>query len=82
MDINITAELKEEGILRDMLRLVQDARKEQKLAPQDLIYVEVLAPEKEKSIVEKNKSDLLKEFRAKEIKIQDAEKIEIKIQKA
>ena len=82
LDINITAELKEEGILRDMLMLVQDARNEQKLAPQDLIYVEVLAPEKEKSIVEKNKSDLLKEFRAKEIKIQDAEKIEIKIQKA
>ena len=67
LDINITPELEEEGIMREIIRSVQAERKEQNLVPQDKISVELFVPEKEKMIIEKNKDFLLKEFRATEI---------------
>lgn len=70
-DTNITEELKEEGIIRDIIRQVQAQRKEQNLIPQDRIFVELILPKKEKSIVEKNKESLLKEFRADEIMVKE-----------
>ena len=85
LDINITEELMEEGIVRDIIRLVQAHRKEQNLVPQDTISVRLSVPKKEKLIIEKNKQSLLKEFRAKEIFVEEeqeniGEKYSIKIQ--
>ncbi|MCX6718167.1 MAG: isoleucine--tRNA ligase [Candidatus Staskawiczbacteria bacterium] len=71
LDINLTEELKEEGTLREIIRAVQNQRKEQKLVPQDKISVEMFVSEKEKLIIEKNKEFLLKEFRAVEIFVKD-----------
>ncbi len=80
LDINLTEELKEEGIVRDLVRLVQDQRKEQKLVPQDKISVQLCIPKKEKLIIEKNKEFLLKKFRAAEIFTEEREAgVEIKI---
>ncbi|MCX6723871.1 MAG: isoleucine--tRNA ligase [Candidatus Staskawiczbacteria bacterium] len=67
LDLNITEELENEGILREIIRLVQAERKAQNLVPQDKISVELVVPEKEKLLIEKNKEFLLKEFRATEI---------------
>jgi isoleucyl-tRNA synthetase len=68
LDVNITEELMEEGILRDIVRQIQEVRKEMKLIPQDKVsLVKITAPHKEKLIIEKNKMFLLKEFRAVEI---------------
>jgi len=82
LDINITEELKEEGMIRDLIRFVQDKRKEEKLVPQDKILVHLFISKKEKLIVEKNKEILLREFRATEIFIEDQKTgTEIKIRK-
>jgi isoleucyl-tRNA synthetase len=71
LDTNITEELKNERILREIIRTVQAERKEQNLVPQDKISVELYAPEAEKLLIEKNKEFLLKEFRATEIFVKE-----------
>jgi len=79
LDTNITKELEEEGMLREIIRSVQAQRKEQNLVPSDKIRVEFFAPEKEKLIIEKNREFLMKEFRATEISIFDGENYQVKI---
>ena len=71
LDTTLTEELEEEGIIREIIRQVQAERKEQNLVPQDRIFVEMSLAGKEKSIAEKNKELLLKEFRADEISINE-----------
>lgn len=78
LDINITEELKEEGMLREIIRSVQAERKEQNLVPQDKISVTLFVPKEEKIIIEKNKELLLKEFRATEIFVEEQSPIEEK----
>jgi isoleucyl-tRNA synthetase len=80
LDTNLTEELKEEGILREIIRAVQGERKNQNLVPDDKISVTIFVPKYEKNIIEKNKDLLIKEFRATEIitKIEAEIKIEIK----
>ncbi|MFZ2621458.1 MAG: class I tRNA ligase family protein [Minisyncoccia bacterium] len=41
LDTNLTEELKEEGIARDIIRAIQDARKTEKLSPSDNIKIVV-----------------------------------------
>jgi len=67
LDVNITEELKDQGIIREIIRAVQEERKEQKLVLQDKISVWMSVPQKEKLLIEKNKEILLKEFRAVDI---------------
>jgi isoleucyl-tRNA synthetase len=67
LNTNITEELREEGIMREIVRAVQAERKNQNLVPQDKIFVELFLANLEKEIVEKNKEFFLKEFRAEEI---------------
>jgi len=67
LDLNITEELKQEGILRDIVRQVQSKRKELGLVPQDKISVVAGADNYIIKLIEKNKEFLLKEFRASEI---------------
>ncbi len=71
LDTNITEELKEEGIVRDIVRFIQDFRKEQGLKPEDKILVWLSVDKKIKLILENNKEFLLKEIRAKEITINE-----------
>ena len=79
LDTNITEELREEGIIREIIRQVQDARKEMKLVPQDKVSaVEINVPKKEKLIIEKNKDFLLGEFRAREISVKEQDNAEEK----
>ena len=80
LDTNLTEELKEEGTIREIIRAVQAQRKEQNLVPQDKVsLVEIVAPKKEKLIIEKNTEFLLKEFRAVEISVKEQIDIEEKI---
>ncbi len=72
LDINITPELEEEWLIREIVRAVQEERKEQKLIPQDKISVKLVVPQKEKLIIEKNRGLLLKEFRATEIFVEES----------
>jgi len=71
LDENITEELRDEGIVREIIRAVQAQRKEKNLVPQDKISVWLYVPQKEKLIIEKNRELLLKEFRAAEIFVEE-----------
>jgi len=81
LDLIITPELKEEGILREIIRLVQGQRKEAGLIPTDKITVAIEAPEYEKNIIEKNREELLVAFRATEISVTQASELKIQTQK-
>lgn len=71
LDTNITKELEEERIIREIIRDVQAGRKELNLIPQDKVSVELSLSKEEKTIVEKNKELLSKEFRATEIIVKE-----------
>jgi hypothetical protein len=68
-------------VIREIIRAVQGERKNQKLVPEDKIFVKLSVPEYEKSIIEKNKDLLLKEFRAVEISVELSVDLKIKIKK-
>jgi isoleucyl-tRNA synthetase len=76
LDLNITEELKDEGLIREIIRAVQEERKEQKLVLQDKISVWMAVPQKEKLLIEKNKELLLKEFRAVDILVEERAHLE------
>lgn len=54
LDTSISQELREEGILRDTIRLVQDARKDEKLRPGDHGKVSITVPAADREVVEKS----------------------------
>lgn len=64
LNTEITEELRQEGVVRDMIRDIQTKRKEQGLKPEDRISVTVFIDEKEKAVVLKNQELLMKEVRA------------------
>ena len=58
-DIEITPELREEGMVREVVRMVQGLRHDANYVPKDRIALMVEAPEDLRKVLEKN-SDLLK----------------------
>ena len=72
LDLRLTPALKEEGMVRDIVRFVQDIRKEQGLKPDDKISLSFFGSEKINLILEKNKEFLAKETRSKKISIDKA----------
>jgi len=58
LDTTVTPELKEEGDLRDLIRLVQDMRKKQGLEPSDRILLTV--PQEKTSLIEKYHAEFTK----------------------
>ena len=55
----MTPALKEEGMIRDVVRFVQDIRKEQGLKPDDKISLEFFSSEKINSILELDQESLI-----------------------
>ena len=64
LDINITQELKEEGMAREVVRQIQEMRKKTGLKPQDKISVWYTAPVGLGEILAKNKKAILLETKA------------------
>jgi isoleucyl-tRNA synthetase len=64
LDINITPELREEGEVREIIRQIQQIRKEMKLVPEDTINVLYQKSEIFDKIIDKNKDTILKEVLA------------------
>jgi len=94
LDTTITEELKEEGIVREIIRNIQEIRKEMNLKPKDKITVSYFGTEKISKIIEKYKRIILNEAllldilksedkldSAKEIKVEN-EKLILSIKKA
>jgi isoleucyl-tRNA synthetase len=74
LNIEITPQLKEEGMIRDFIREIQDLRKKARLKPKDKILIQVSGGEKLKEFLLKNKKSILKEIKAKDL--QFTEKLE------
>src|SRR3989344_215193 len=66
LDINITEELKEEGIIRDIIREAQEARKSLLLNPSNKANMII---DLSKDLISKNKEYLMKELRLNEIMV-------------
>lgn len=79
LDKNITPELKQEGNYRELIRAIQDMRKEKKLTPSDVITLTIAASKEGEDLINKFKTDLLKTVGAKEINIAENTGTEIKI---
>jgi isoleucyl-tRNA synthetase len=70
LDTKLTPELKEEGELRDLIRAIQDRRKERGLTIQDRPTLKIFAEDKEtQSFIQKNRQHLLKTVLLKDIQI-------------
>ena len=69
LDLNITEELKEEGVYRELVRMIQDKRKENNLKVSDQINITLpnSLSDFEKHVIEKKKIELMKECGLKEI---------------
>jgi isoleucyl-tRNA synthetase len=80
LDVNITEELKEEGLVREVVRFAQEARKTTGLKPTDEILAYFSGDEKTMAVIEKNKAVILKGIRAKDVFVKvEGEKLELKI---
>ena len=71
LDDRITPELKEEFILRETIRQIQEMRKEGSLKPRDKISVQYFASVRLSSVLEKSRRAILKEGRIREMKSVD-----------
>lgn len=80
LDTDITAELKEEGMMRDIVRSIQELRKENKLNPNNIVELVVDTDEMGKKILEKYGAEIKKATGLKDIKygeIKDGKEIMI-----
>jgi isoleucyl-tRNA synthetase len=67
LDTNLTVELKEEGVVRDVIRSVQEARKNAGLVPSDFIVLTVSATAETLEILKKNEEMLKKPIQAEKV---------------
>ncbi len=71
LDTNLTEELKEEGIMRDIVRAIQELRKEKGLNPSDLVGLLVEIDEKGKKVIQKFYVEISKLTGLKKINFED-----------
>lgn len=74
LDTNITPALKEEGLLREIARMVQELRQKANLAPKDRIVLMMELPVGAKLAVEKNAALLKADVGAKDIEYRRSDK--------
>jgi isoleucyl-tRNA synthetase len=67
LDFSITAELKEEGMVREIIRQIQQKRKKAGLKPEDEILVKYFSDNQLIEILDKNKEFILKEAKIKNL---------------
>jgi len=80
LDTTITDELKEEGLMRDLVRTVQGMRKKEGLIPQDKINIVIFVSDNLQEIIKKYKDSFEKDISAKSLEFKPlSEKSEAKI---
>ena len=76
LDTKITAELKEEGIIRELVRAVQDLRQKAGLEPGDKVVLAIETTKDLADVVLRNESLFKKEISAREIEYKKSAKIQ------
>jgi len=71
LNIEITDELKEEGMIREVIRCIQDMRKKIGLKPKDKILVQYSSSQEINRILTKNKEFILAEARVKDLLLKE-----------
>ncbi len=79
LDTTITPELREEGVMRELIRLVQDLRQEAHLEPKNKIALFLGLPEHVKSAIEKKEKVFMSEVGAERIEYRKFPKFEAEI---
>jgi len=67
LDTELTLELKREGLVRDIIRQIQQFRKNSDLTPQDMITLAIDTNEELKNLIEENKEEIKQTALLKEI---------------
>jgi isoleucyl-tRNA synthetase len=73
LDTEITEALKEEGTVRDIIRAIQEARKNNSLTIKDVAFVTIDCNLELKNAIEKNKEKIIKSTLTSEIKFENLE---------
>ncbi len=81
LDTKITPQLKQEGILREVIRNIQEMRKKAGLTPKDKISIVYLGESSLNRILDKNKKIILKETLAKNFSLGKKPDKKLKIEK-
>ena len=79
MDTNITPELKNEGMTRELIRAIQDLRKKAGLNPQDKISLGMETDEAGGKFIKNFENEIKKGTNTNEIKFAKSEGEEIKV---
>ncbi len=74
LDTKITGELREEGLVRELARMVQELRQKASLAPKDKIVLMLDLPAEARRAVEKNEASLKTDVGAKVIEYRRSDK--------
>ena len=72
LDTKITSGLREEGIVREIIRQIQELRKQHGLKPKDKIIIQYWMSEKLNKIINKQKNYILKETLAKQFESKES----------
>ncbi len=80
IDTEITPELKQEGDYRELVRAVQDIRKQMNLLPSDMVSLLIETDNTGKELVEKFKDDFVKTVGAKDLSFVPNDGVEIKVE--
>jgi len=80
LDTKITAELRQEGILREFTRIIQDLRKEAGYLPKDKIYLWLEAPKEIESVINKYLNYFKEKIGAKTVEFRRTEKFDAELE--
>lgn len=79
LDVEITEDLKKEGNIREIIRAIQDLRKQKKLVPQNEIELIINTDEKGKEFINSNFEEIKKPTNIKKINFEQNDGEELKI---
>ncbi|MBN2198165.1 class I tRNA ligase family protein [Candidatus Wolfebacteria bacterium] len=80
LDIKITPELKIEGLIRELVRSVQDLRKKAGYHPKDIIYLWVKCPNKFEIAINKHLKDFKEKVGVKTVEFRQSDKFDAEIE--
>jgi isoleucyl-tRNA synthetase len=77
LDTQITPELKEEGMIREIIRQIQEMRKKIGLKPKNKTFLFISCSDELRGIIEKNREELLAKTKMKDVLFEQIEKFDI-----